>query len=98
MHEYALMSITIRQRAAPSSPCAVDPEHPSRLAHVQNDLMCQANRVQHRTADSAQIGGSRSLARTQQAGTATDDAAARLVIDWPGGVVPTGRYRSALAR
>jgi hypothetical protein len=41
-----------------TSACAVDSEHPSRLAHVQNDLICSANRVQHRTADSAHIGGS----------------------------------------
>jgi hypothetical protein len=37
--------------------CAVDLEHPWRLAHAQNDVICAANRLQRRTADSAHIGG-----------------------------------------
>jgi hypothetical protein len=49
--------MNMRSSNALYSACAVDPEHPWRLAHAQNDLICAANRVQHRTADSAHIGG-----------------------------------------
>jgi len=57
MHERAWPRIASFWSKALFSACAVDPEHSSRLGHVQIDLICAANRVQHRTADSAHIGG-----------------------------------------
>jgi hypothetical protein len=57
--------LTIRSILDGASACAVDPKRPQWLAYAQNDLICEVNRVQHRTADSIHIGGSARVDRNE---------------------------------